>query len=160
MSVAPYLQAAQPEPFPEARSATDRSQNIFDVRDIGALNTDPLLSTALESKIRHCWVQFLLTNEVKPHVVFKFNFREGFLIEGLSTTSRARHRSPGRSREPPRSQTSASAPRPFISYLISIDVGDAIEGDSGPGACVIKVCSYAGRTGITRAAFQFRVYGD
>ncbi|KAK3897050.1 hypothetical protein C8A05DRAFT_20106 [Staphylotrichum tortipilum] len=133
MSVTPYLQAAPPEPFPEALSATERSRNTFDVRDIPALAGDPLLSTALASEIRHFWVQFLLTNDVKPHVVFKFNFRQGFHIEGPLP--------------------------PFISCLLSMDVQDAIEGDGGPGACVIKVCSYAGRTNIARAAFEFRVHG-
>jgi hypothetical protein len=116
--------------FPMSVSKTDVDSNEFDIGDFTPrLLTHPVLLSALNSHVRHCWIEFLLTNEVKPHVIFKFNFTEGYQVGG----------------------------RNFVSCRLSMELHRDENGHQGPGACLLKVCSYTGRTARARAAFQFQV---
>ncbi|KAK4148769.1 hypothetical protein C8A00DRAFT_19455, partial [Chaetomidium leptoderma] len=122
-----------PDNFPESASITNEVDNEFDVGDITQelLNQNHVLRLALQAEIRHCWVEFLFTNPVKPHLVFKFNFRQEFVV----------------------------GKRTFISCRLSMDLHTDEDGEQGPGGCLLKIVSYAGRTAVAKAGFQFRVNG-
>ncbi|KAL2133063.1 hypothetical protein VTI74DRAFT_2967 [Chaetomium olivicolor] len=119
------------EMLPQAASRSRPRRNEFDVREFTEkfVRRHTVLGLALKSEIRHFWVEFLLTNEAKPHVIFKFNFYDKFEV----------------------------ANRPFISCRLAMDVHEDEDEVQGPGACVLKICSYAVRTKEARAAFQFTV---
>ncbi|KAL2187680.1 hypothetical protein L209DRAFT_661360, partial [Thermothelomyces heterothallicus CBS 203.75] len=94
------------------RATPQRLKNLYD---------------ALNAQIAHFTVEFLYTNEVKPHVVFKLNFGSPI--------------GPGNR---------------IHSVRVSMELGEGEEhGEQGPGACQIKLCGYTGRTTRASAGFQF-----
>lgn len=112
-----------------AEDITDADANVYDLRDVPNAAHYPNLREALRTVIQHFTVEFLYTNETKPHVVFKLNFRTPIGPGGRIHSAR-----------------------------VSMEVGEHEEtGEQGPGACQIKLCGYSGRTTRAAAGFQFRL---
>ncbi len=132
--------------------ATDLANNIFDLRD-HTLNTNHIANLALGLQIRHCWVEFLHTTEVKPKVQFKFNF---WNPPPVDQRLQASHRAP-----PERSGDAEAPVQPlfFKSCLLYMEPRSDFDGQPGLGAPILQLCSDAGRTPLSRATFAFRTNG-
>ncbi|KAK4134654.1 hypothetical protein BT67DRAFT_421340, partial [Trichocladium antarcticum] len=112
-----------------ALNLTNDAINVYDARDVPSATPQHLtdLYNALHAKINHFTVEFLQTNKVEPHVVFKVNFSSPIGPAGV-----------------------------IKSATISIEMsGGAACGTRGPGACRIELCEFPGRTARARAGFQF-----
>ncbi|KAK4161351.1 hypothetical protein QBC43DRAFT_188693, partial [Cladorrhinum sp. PSN259] len=89
------------------------------------------LKDALNAVVGQFIVEFLASNEKKPHVVFKLNLKTPIVKNQ------------------------------YHSVRLSMEVGDDKETEeTGPGACQIKLCSYTGQTKSARAGFQFKIKTD
>jgi hypothetical protein len=115
--------------YDPAENVTNEASNVFDARNVRFASTSRYrnLYDALRVQIAHFTVEFLYTNPVKPHVVFKLNFRTPIGPGGRIHSAR-----------------------------VSMELGEGEQhGEQGPGACQIKLCGYTGRTQRASAGFQF-----
>ncbi|KAK4124491.1 hypothetical protein N657DRAFT_690027 [Parathielavia appendiculata] len=115
--------------YDAAENITDEANNVYDARDVRSASPTRLknLYDALSVRIAQFTVEFLYTNHVKPHVVFKLNFA-----------------------------TPIGPGRRINSARVSMELGEGDKtGEQGPGACQIKLCGYTGRTARASAGFQF-----
>lgn len=120
---------------------TDPNKNKYDVRELELVGHNyasdyPILDHVLGAHIAHFTVEFLYTNNIKPHVVFKLNFASEFKYTA-SNGEKIR----------------------IVSARVSMELGEGSSGQ-GPGACMIKLCNYIEKTDRAAAGFRFKLLKD
>ncbi|KAK4160203.1 hypothetical protein QBC43DRAFT_118773 [Cladorrhinum sp. PSN259] len=108
-------------------NATDLANSIYDARDVAHPTRYPDLAWALGQEISHFTVEFLTSNPVKPHVVFKVN---------LANQKTSTHR---------------------IGLITAARISIESRREDTCGVCEIKLCNYLTQSHVAAAGFQFGV---